>query len=165
MEMIIEAKAKEETFRPDAIIVIGAGLLKDGTNIIPSIQTKNNIEKAVQLIIDYNKLNHDAMPIPLVFSGGYTINGKEEAIVMQEYFFKNFGMFTERNIWLEFQSKNSYENIAFCLNLIRKENWKQVIIIDQPMHLLQLRLLSNKELRIRELKTSLYFIGAEPAWG
>lgn len=163
MEVAAEVKTKDEIFRPDAIIVIGAGLLKDGVNIIPSAQTQKNVERLIQLLIDYNNRWNDQ--IPVVFSGGYTANTKDEATIMQEYFFKNFKMFSDRVVWLEFQSKNSYENIKYCINLIEKENWQYVIVIDQPMHLLQLRLLAKKEMRQRKSKFHLDFIGAESVWG
>lgn len=163
MEVTVEVKTKDEIFRPDAIIVIGAGLLKDGVNIIPSAQTQKNVERLIQLLIDYNNLWNDQ--IPVVFSGGYTADTKDEATIMEEYFFQNFKMFSERAVWLEFQSKNSYENIYYCLNLIEKEGWQHVIVIDQPMHLPQLKLLTAKELRRRRRKLKIFFVGAESVWG
>ncbi len=156
-EMII---GKVEAIQPDAIIVIGAGLLEIKEHIICSNQTRNNVDKAKNLLFQYSTY------LPLVFSGGYTYYGITEAEAMYEYFINSIGKSVYHgDIYLEFQSQNNYDKIKYCLNLIQEQNWHNIIIIDQPMRLFQLKILVYKEIKRRKLNVRIDFVGAQPTWG
>jgi hypothetical protein len=69
------------------------------------------------------------------------------------------------SIFIELESRCSYENIKYCLNLAQKMDWENLIIIDQPMRLLRLKLLANSEIRKRKSDIKITFVPAEPIFG
>jgi len=154
--------------KPDAIIVIGAGLKRMNDEIACSAQSVQNVEKALDLLEELGTKD-----INLVFSGGFSLDSKTEAETMKKYFKEHYSemyaYYFESNsvVYLETKSRNSYDNIRYSLNLAEQNKWRNIIFIDQPMHLLQLKLLATKELRKRNLRHSVIveFIGAEPVWG
>jgi len=151
------AISRDIAVRPDAIIVLGAGLRVMYDTIVCSIQSVHNVEKGVELVTEYKD-------VALVFSGGFTLDSETEATAMRKYFKKVYPEI-DNDTYLEIQSKNSYGNVYYCLNLVKKEQWSNIVIVDQPMHLFQLKLLANKELRKRKSNVRINFVASEPVWG
>jgi len=156
-KMAIEIKA----IGADAVVVLGAGLIREGNRVICSPQSKSNVEKGIELLTFVSRFSNEKKP--LVFSGGFCLEGESEAEAMYKDFAERG--FPLQEIYLETQSKNSYGNIFYCLNLVEKYEWRRITLIDQPMHLVQLKLLATKELRRRNLLTRIEFVAADPVWG
>lgn len=184
---------KVEAINPDAIIVIGAGLKVNNQEIvIPSAQTESNLKKAVEIHINYT--HHDT-PLVLsggfsIFKipSGRNVIFRAPTLVEQVINFDKSKKFTDYDqtiteaeamydwiikhyysffplIFLELQSKCSYENIKYCLNSAEKNEWMNLVIIDQPMRLLRLKLLVNSEIRKRKSNIKITFVPAEPIFG
>jgi hypothetical protein len=185
---------KSVAINPDAIIVIGAGLKVNNQEIvIPSAQTESNLKKAVEIHMDYT--HHDTpLVLSGGFSifkipSGQNVIFRAPTLVEQVINFDKSKKFTDYDqtiteaeamddwltqhqykdmfpiTFLEVQSRCSYENIRYCLDRSEKEGWKRVVIIDQPMRLLRLKLLVNSEIKKRKLSIGITFVPSEPIFG
>lgn len=132
----------------DVVIVLGASLNR--TKASP--QTVKNVEK-------FKDLNFRG---PVILSGGFAYQEFTEAAVM--YDLLNPGH-KESRYFLEQESGSSDDNVRFCLDIIQEHRWRKVAVIDQPLHLFQLRLLFKHYIRLRELDLELSFIPAKATYG
>jgi len=177
MNEFVLSQERAEATKPDAIIIIGAGLRRMYGEIVCSVQSVYNVDKAIDLLEELRNKN-----IALVFSGGFSLDSETEAKTMEKYFKETYpeiynyffdkafrisiGDFNSNcSIHLESKSRNSYDNIRYSLDLAEQNGWRNIIIIDQPMHLPQLKLLAHRELRKRHLRIHLDFVAAEMVWG
>ena len=139
--------------KPDVVVVLGASL-KDASTLSP--QTLQNLAKLEEEFY-YVKT-------PVILSGGYfKENMKTEASLMFKSLEEKLNTFGP--IYLENESSNSSENVQFSLEIIQKHRWKNIVIIDQPLHLFQLRLLFKHYVRLKHLNLKLTFISAEAVYG
>lgn len=130
------------------MIVLGASLNR--TKASP--QTVKNVEK-------FKDLNFKG---PVILSGGFSYQGLTEAAIMYDLLDSEH---KENRYFLEQESSSSDGNVQFCLDIIQKNGWKNVVVIDQPLHLFQLKLLFKHYIRLRGLNIKVEFISANPVYG
>jgi len=136
----------------DVVVVLGASLEA------PSKLSKQSVKNIDQL----EKLR---LKVPIILSGGFYKRDESntEASLMNLELGTRSGDFGP--IYLENKSWNSNENVEFSLNIIQEHGWKDIVIIDQPLHLFQLRLLFKHYVRLKHLNLKLTFISAEAVYG
>jgi len=136
----------------DVVIVLGASL-KNASTLSP--QTIENLSKLKEL---------NLVKVPVILSGGYfKEKGDTEALLMLNHIDKESNHF--KYIHIENESGSSDENVRFCLDIIQEHQWRKVAVIDQPLHLFQLRLLFKHYIRFRKLDLELNFIPAKATYG
>lgn len=137
-------------FDVDVVIVLGASL-KNASILSP--QTIQNLAKLKEL----------SLKVPVILSGGYFKESKKytEALLM----FNHLDKESIGPIYLENKSRDSSENVQYSLDIIQEYGWKNVIVIDQPLHLYQLKLLFQHYIRLRGLNIKVEFIPAEGVYG
>lgn len=136
----------------DVVIVLGASL-------------KNTSVLSPQTIENVSKLKELNLKVPVILSGGYSKGNKNdtEASLMLSDIIKRGHAFG--SIYLETQSRDSSENVQFSLEIIKKHGWKNIMVIDQPLHLYQLKLLFQHYIGLRNLDVKVEFISADPVYG
>ena len=113
--MGIKAARHIPTFDKDAIVILGCQIKKDGslTNLL-----KGRVDRAIEFSkLQKEKTNKDIIFVP---SGG---QGSDE-IISESQAIKNYLLeqgIEEENIYIEDQSKNTYENIRFSYNIIKEK--------------------------------------------
>jgi len=132
----------------DVVIVLGASLNR--TKASP--QTVKNVEK-------FKDLNFRG---PVILSGGFSYQGLTEAAVMYDLLDPEH---KESRYFLEQESGSSNDNVQFCLDIIQEHGWKNIMVIDQPLHMFQLKLLFKHYIRLRNLDLNLIFVPAEAVYG
>jgi uncharacterized SAM-binding protein YcdF (DUF218 family) len=141
-------------FEPDVFVILGASL-SDAVTLSP--QSYENLKKLQE------EKKRWKMKKSLILSGGFSINGIEsEASLLENilsYFKEEFSLICED------KSKNSAQNIEFSLKIIQEHTWRNVAVIDQPLHLFQLKLLFKHFIRVKHLNIHLEFIPAEAVYG
>ena len=144
----------------DVIVILGASLEKSSKISKQSIENVNAFEKMIR---DANM----KMEIPMILSGGYSKGNKDdtEASLMLSDIIKRGHTFG--SIYLETKSRDSSENVQYSLDIIQEHGWKNIIVIDQPLHLFQLKLLFKHYIRLRnlDLDIKIEFIPANPVYG
>jgi uncharacterized SAM-binding protein YcdF (DUF218 family) len=131
------------------MIVLGASLNR--TKASP--QTVKNVEK-------FKDLNFKGT---VILSGGFSYQGFTEAAIMYDLLDPKH---KKSRYLLEEKSSSSNENVQFCLDIIQKHGgWKNIAVVDQPLHLFQLKLLFKHYLRLRHLDLNLKFIPARAVYG
>ena len=78
----------------------------------------------------------------------------------------------EQNIDIEDKAGNTYENIKFSSDIIRRHHFKNVIIVSSPYHLKRAQLVAQKQLQnnvefsLHPVKESLFFssLKENPNW-
>ena len=135
----------------DVAMILGASL-KSASVLSP--QSIQNLEKLKEL----------SLKVPVILSGGYSKGNKndtEASLMMNEVskISENFG-----SIYLETESRDSSENVRFSLDIIQKHGWKNIVVIDQPLHLLQLKLLFKHYIRLSKMCVKVSFIPANPVY-
>jgi len=136
----------------DVVIVLGASL-------------KNASTLSQQTIENVSKLKELNLKVPIILSGGYSKGNKDdtEASLMLSDIIKRGHTFG--SIYLETKSRDSSENVQYSLDIIQKHGWKNIIAIDQPLHLFQLKLLFKHYIRLRNSDIKVEFIPANPVYG
>jgi len=137
----------------DIVIVLGASV-RNASTLSP--QTIQNLAKLKEL----------SLKVPVILSGGFYYKGNkndtEASLMMNEVRKISENL---RSVYLETESRDSSENVQFSLDIIEEHRWKNIVIIDQPLHFFQLKLLFKHYLRLRHLDLNLKFIPAEGVYG
>lgn len=111
----------------DVVIVLGAGLMQDRI----STTLRYRLDKAIEY--------HQAYPhVPIVVSGGQGDDEtRSEAEAMKEYLVKQ-GI-DEHLIYMENQSRDTYENFLYTHQLLEKENITahKVTVITNKFHMMR----------------------------
>lgn len=107
----------------DAIIVLGNPAKKDGT---PSPIMYSRVEKAA-------KLYHQGISQNIIFSGSCVANEYSECVVMKDLALL-LGVL-EKHIYLENESKNTYQNIEYVKTMIESLPFNHCLIITSSWHL------------------------------
>jgi len=136
----------------DVRIVLGASLKA------PSQLSKQSLK-------NLDKLAEIGLEAPIILSGGFykgNKNDTEASLMLNEV-----NKISEhlRSIYLETESRDSSENVQFSLDIIQEHGWKNIVIIDQPLHFFQLKLLFKHYIRLRQLDLNLIFVPAEGVYG
>ncbi len=105
----------------DALFVLGCKLKADGT---PSKELLRRLDHSVQI--------YTACSVRIIVSGGMARNGMTEAKAMYQYLIRQ-GV-DKHDIYLEDQSTNTLENIAFSLAIIENLKPRQVIVVSDQSH-------------------------------
>jgi len=140
--------------------------LKNASNvmIVLGASLKNASTLSQQTIENVSKLKELNLKVPIILSGGFykgNKNDTEASLMLHEITISgDFGP-----IYLETKSQNSSENVQFSLDIIQEHGWKNIVIIDQPLHLYQLKLLFQHYIRLRGLNIKVEFISANPVYG
>ena len=119
--------------KTNTIILLGAGTSKDprSNKIKPSILAFSRIVKTAILYRECKKTN---MNCHILISGGDPLNnGKSEAKIYQESLLSlgvNF-----KDIQLETQSKNTYQNAEFSSYLLKKQYNEQLLLVNSGLAL------------------------------
>ena len=143
--------------KPDVIVVLGASL-KDAKTLSP--QTLENLQRLLE------KLDKWSLQIPIILSGGFSKDGdNSEASLMIKALQIQDRIDQLGPIYIEDKSNNSSENVKLSLDIIQAHNWSKILVIDQPLHLFQLKLLFKHFIRLRHLKIELNFIPAKAVYG
>ncbi|MFH1791611.1 MAG: ElyC/SanA/YdcF family protein [Candidatus Omnitrophota bacterium] len=125
---------KETPRKSDAIVALGAGVGESG-------KAGEGYQERVDTAV---KLYREGMAPVIVYSSGYKYI-MEEAEVMRAL---SVFMGVDANAILVDESPaNTYEMIRDIADLAEKKDWKSVIIVSSPYHLLRLKLLSEKYLK------------------
>lgn len=146
-------------FDIDVVVILGASLEKPSKLSKQSIENVNAFEKMIRDA----KIRRET---PIILSGGYSKGNKDdtEASLMLSAIRKRGDTFG--SIYLETKkSRDSSDNVQFSLDIIQEHGWKNIVIIDQPLHLFQLRLLFKHYIQLRHLDISLTFVPAEAVYG
>lgn len=123
--------------RIDVIIILGQGFGENGT--VPA-HVQHEIQHAIQLC------NENHIPA-IVFSGKYSgfrkpLNSQTEARAMHNYAqslrSKNIMLLTEEH------SEDTIGNIVFSKVLVDKHNWKNILIISHPQHLVRVQFIAKR---------------------
>jgi len=138
----------------DVIIILGASL-------------KNTSILSPQSIQNLAKLKELSLKVPVILSGGYSKGNKDdtEASLMLSNIIKRDHDHAFGSIYLETKSRDSSENVQYSLDIIQEHGWKNIMVIDQPLHLYQLKLLFQHYIRLRGLNIKVEFISANPVYG
>lgn len=136
----------------DVVIILGASLKRTKASPQASPQTVKNVEK-------FKDLNFKG---PVILSGGFSYQGLTEAAAMYKLLDPEH---KESRYFLEQKSSSSDGNVKFCLDIVQAHGWKNILVIDQPVHLFQLKLLFQHYIRLRHLDISLNFIPAKATYG
>ncbi|WP_394850198.1 YdcF family protein [Pendulispora brunnea] len=111
----------------DAMVVLGARVLSDGT---PSAPVRARVEKAVDLY------KHHLAPV-VYFSGGLGDNSPTEAEAMCAYAV-SLGL-PPSAARLEPESHSTRENAQRTARLLREAGHRRVLVVSDPYHLLRAR--------------------------
>lgn len=113
--------------KTNTIILLGAGTSKNlnTDKINPSILSFSRITQAALIYHECKRANRICH---ILISGGDPLNnGKSEAKTYQEILI-SLGI-NSKNIQLETQSKNTFQNAKFSSYLLKKQNIKQLILV------------------------------------
>lgn len=145
-------------FDVDVVVILGASLEKPSKLSKESIENVNTFEKMIRDA----KIRRET---PIILSGGYSKGNKDdtEASLMLSNIMKRGGTFG--SIYLETKSRDSSENVKLSLDIIQAHDWKDILVVDQPLHLFQLKLLFKHYIRLRKLDIKLNFIPGKAVYG
>lgn len=136
--------------KADAIVVLGAQSKYKNT-INPCLVAR--VKKAVTL-------QKQGLSSHIVMSGGVDRFGEESEAVIMKKLATEEGILSD-GIFLEEKSKNTYENLLFTREVLKKNNFRTIIIVSDPYHLPRAGLIA------RSLGIS-YTVSpalASPCWG
>ena len=114
-----------EVKKSDAILILGNTVETSG---IPSMRLKGRLDKGIELY------QNNLAPI-IIVSGGYGIEGFNEAIVMKNYLVEH-GVKTE-NIIVDENGNTTYLTTRNLIPIAKEKNIKSVIVVSQYYHLLR----------------------------
>jgi uncharacterized SAM-binding protein YcdF (DUF218 family) len=117
--------------KADAILVLAGGVGESG-------KAGQGYEERVQYAVS---LYREGYAPYLIFSSGYQYAIKEAKVMRA--LAVSLGA-PERAIILEENAANTYENIKLSSDIIRKNRWKDVILITSPYHIRRVSLVCNK---------------------
>jgi uncharacterized SAM-binding protein YcdF (DUF218 family) len=124
---------KPEWKSQNAIVLLGAGAIKlPTTNAIkPTIMAYSRIHETARLYLECAKDHHQCT---IIISGGDALKiGKSEAIVYRDALL-SLGI-NNSDIELETNSMNTYKNAEFTSNILKKNQYSQVILVTSGIHL------------------------------
>lgn len=128
----------------DVIIVLGAGVTINGW------PDRFSSERAVKGIILYKQ----KFAPKIIFSGGWDHDGYIAAAKAMAKMAKDLGV-NESDIFIEDKSHNTYENLLFSSQLMKKHNMQSAIVVTSESHLKRAYLIA------KTLKLKVYPAGAE----
>lgn len=114
-----------EVKKSDAILILGNTVETSG---IPSMRLKGRLDKGIGLY------KNNLAPI-IIVSGGYGIEGFNEAIVMKNYLVEH-GVKTD-NIIADQNGNTTYLTTRNLIPIAKEYNIKSVIVVSQYYHLLR----------------------------
>lgn len=114
-----------EVKKSDAILILGNTVETSG---IPSMRLKGRLDKGIELY------QNNLAPI-IIVSGGYGIEGFNEAIVMKNYLVEH-GVKTE-NIIVDENGNTTYLTTRNLVPIAKEKNIKSIIVVSQYYHLLR----------------------------
>lgn len=129
---IIRNAEKDEKKYADVILVLGTKTYQ-GDKYNPCLVAR------VQHAVDLYKTNYAPK---LLFSGGETKNGTNEAQIMKEIALY-LGV-SEEDILLESASTSTYENLLFSKKIITAKQFNTVLLVTEPFHLPRAILVAQK---------------------
>lgn len=124
----------EEPRTTDVIIVLGAGARKHGDPLPP--QAKERVQRGVQL------LNEGYAPRMIVAGGLSKQSGYVEAELMQTYAMQ-LGVPSD-SIVKESSSKNTWENAVNALEIMRRNEWDDALVVTSSYHTLRACMIFRK---------------------
>ena len=149
----IKSVHKKISYSKDYMIILGCQLRKDGT-LTPLL--KGRVDKAIEF--RNKQLKTTGKDLTFICSGG---KGNDEIIsegeAMEKYLREN-GV-AKKNILVDNKSKNTYENIKFSYNLIKKKDTK-IALATTNYHILRAGLIATEQNILLEgigSKTKTYF--------
>ncbi len=128
-----------------AIIVLGAGVYQEN---LPGINTQLRLLGLSQLFKKMDKNELIKLQMPIVFTGGYTNKNvhQSEANAMKIFLNYFYTKKNELNIITENESKNTYQNSAFCHELFEKYKIeKKVVLITNDFHMFRAKRTFEKQ--------------------
>lgn len=114
-----------EVKKSDAILILGNTVETSG---IPSMRLKGRLDKGIELY------QNNLAPI-IIVSGGYGIEGFNEAIVMKNYLVEH-GVKTD-NIIVDENGNTTYLTTRNLVPIAKEKNIKSIIVVSQYYHLLR----------------------------
>lgn len=149
----IKSVRKKIEYNKDYIIILGCQIKKDGT-LTPLL--KGRVDKAIEF--RNKQLNETGKDLVFIPSGG---KGNDEIIseaeAMKKYLLEQ-GI-DENNILIDSKSKNTYENIKYSYELIKKKN-ANIVFSTTNYHVLRAGLIATEQGLILDgigSKTKAYF--------
>lgn len=129
---IVADGLNDEIAKADAAVVLGNTVERNGQ---PSERLKARLDKAVEL---YEK----NLARKIIVSGGFGVEGFEEADVMRDYLVgKNI---PERDIILDRDGYNTHKTAVNTKQIMQANNLQSVIIVSQYFHITRTRLAFQK---------------------
>lgn len=122
----------DEIAGTDAAVVLGNTVERNGQ---PSERLKARLEKAVEL---YEK----GLVAKIIVSGGFGVEGFEEADVMRDYLISR--NIPESNIILDRHGDNTYQTAVNTKQIMLAQNMQSVTIVSQYFHITRTRLAFQK---------------------
>jgi len=116
-----------EVKKSDAILILGNTVETSG---IPSMRLKGRLDKGIELY------QNNLAPI-IIVSGGYGIEGFNEAIVMKNYLVEH-GVKTD-NIIVDENGNTTYLTTRNLVPIAKEKNIKSIIVVSQYYHLLRVK--------------------------
>lgn len=138
--LIVESKIE----KADTIIVLGAGVTESGW------PDRFSLERAVKGIVLYKK----GYAPKIIFSGGWDHDGYIASADAMAMAAKDLGVL-ESAIIIEDKSKNTYENALNSIEIMKKNNMKNAILVTSESHMKRSLMIFNK------LKVPVYPVFAE----
>ena len=129
---IVADGLNDEIAQADAAVVLGNTVERNGQ---PSERLNARLEKAVEL---YEK----KLVGKIIVSGGFGIEGFEEADVMRDYLVSR--NIPESNIILDRDGYNTYKTAVNTKQIMQSQNMRSVVIVSQYFHITRTRLAFQK---------------------
>ncbi|MFC1699006.1 ElyC/SanA/YdcF family protein [Candidatus Omnitrophota bacterium] len=117
--------------KADCIVVFAGGVGESG-------QAGQGYEERVKYAVELYKKDYAKN---LIFSSGYKYAFKEA--IMMKSLAVSLGI-PDQAIILEDKAKNTYENVKFTQQILKKRNWNQVLLVSSPYHMRRVSLVAQK---------------------
>lgn len=131
----------------DAIVVLGGGVYNNGRLKASSFK---------RLITGF--ILHKKTGLPIILSGGASINTIPEAKIMKEIL-RTFGV-KEKKVYAELSSRDTGENARYVKKVCRKIGCKEIILVTSGFHMRRAEALFKKEgFKVIPYPTDLKFEG------
>ena len=124
-------KLDEQPHKADAIVVFAGGVGESGK---PEQGYEERVEKAVELF-------KNGYAQHLVFSSGYTYVFTEPMVMKALAVSQGV---PEKAIILEDRARSTFENVKLSAGILKRENWKDIILISSPYNMRRASLVFNK---------------------
>lgn len=135
-------KISQAPRKMDCIVVFAGGVGESG-------QAGQGYEERVKNAVELYKQGYAKY---MLFSSGYTYVF-EETLIMKEL--AEFLGVPGESIILEDKSKNTYENVKFSKDILKRNGWNSIILVSSPYHMRRVSLVFKKQAREIEVTYAL----------